>query len=71
MRPRSKNPKRNAVAVRFDDSALADVEAAAERDKAKISSWVRDAATEKARGLSVGVILSADTPEPEKADGQA
>lgn len=49
MRPRSPNPKRNAVAVRFDDAALVDVEAAAAKAKAKISPWVRDAAIKEAR----------------------
>lgn len=52
MRPRSKNPKRNAVAVRFDDAAFADVEGEAQIAKTKISPWVRDAAVEKARRLA-------------------
>ena len=69
MRPRSRLPKRNSVAVRFDDDALAEVEAAA--GKARLSPWIRDAAVEMARGLSVGVILSVDSPEPEGEKGQA
>lgn len=65
MRPRSKNPKRNTVSVRFDDDTIAEVEAAA--GKERISPWIRDAAIEKARGLAVGVALPT---EPDIVEGE-
>ena len=46
-RHKAERPKRNAVAVRFDDEELALVERAA--GVALVSPWVRDAAVEKAR----------------------
>jgi hypothetical protein len=46
---KKKATKRNAVAVRFDDDELAEVERAA--GDAKVSPWVREAAVEKAQGV--------------------
>lgn len=55
--PRKKSdPKkvyRNAVAVRFTDEQLEAIEAQAKKEKKDVSPWVRDAATEKARGCKV------------------
>ena len=49
-RKKAEMPKRNAVAVRFDDEELALVERAA--GAVLVSPWVRDAAVEKARKRS-------------------
>lgn len=50
MRPRSPNPKRNAVAVRFSDEEIAAVDKAASGEGVLTSPWVREAAVAKARG---------------------
>lgn len=49
-RPKIKSPKRNAVAVRFTDDEIADVDKAATAEGVLTSPWVRAAAVEKARG---------------------
>jgi hypothetical protein len=48
-RRKAERPKRNAVAVRFDDAELALVSGEAELAAIEVSPWVREAAVEKAK----------------------
>jgi len=61
-RKKADRPKRNAVAVRFDDEELALVERAA--GEALVSPWVRDAAVEKARKRTARARTGGETKAP-------